>query len=291
MTQARYCIIPTAALEDPEITDKDLRVLAALGSYLGKDLEAWPSQSTIAERARCTRENVNRAIKKMVEKGYITAHKRGDGGMKRSLKYTVNLDVIPGSQRCDPTITTDVIKLDHNRCDQAGSHPIEDTQLKIPNEDTSKTREVFEFYNETARDAGWVVHSKLTDALRKPLNARINDHGADQVKAFIKAMTQLAWTSKGFDGNRSFKASLTYICRPRTFAEHFDKLVTNAPTKRTADNDDLERLEWLFKELRDGGKWLGHRYGFNYHPTDPLAKYPENLYVRYSISHPERLDV
>ena len=143
-------------------------------------------------------------------------------------------------------------------------------------------RDVFDFYNQTAKATGWTVHSKLTDAIRKSLNARLKEHGPDQVKRFITAMSMLEWTHKGFDGNRTFRASLIYICRPRTFAEHFDKLVTNQPEKPQLVVDGLSDLERCFQTFAHTGVWYGDRIN-QPHPHRP-NDYPDELYERFGIT-------
>ena len=151
---------------------------------------------------------------------------------------------------------------------------------------TGSSREVFDFYNQTAKRVGWVVHSKLTDALKHPLNARIEEHGAEQVMQFIEALSKLDWTVNGFNGN-GFRASLTYITRPRTFAEQFDKLVTSGPLPLFDGGErpkPASSLEHAFSVLSEHGEWLGHRYGHPTDPRDPNANYPEELYTQFKIA-------
>lgn len=146
MSQARYAIIPTAALEDDRLTATELRVLACIGSYLGRDLQAFPSQSKIAKRAKCARQTVNKAVKNLADYGYLSIIGSAKGGMKRALRYAVNLDVKIDDIEAEAAVfsdvtlgDSDVVKSDNDVA--SGSdiccHPqevttIEDTQVKIP---------------------------------------------------------------------------------------------------------------------------------------------------------------
>ncbi|WP_370372560.1 helix-turn-helix domain-containing protein [Henriciella pelagia] len=130
MSQARYSIIPSAAIEDDRLTPLDLRVLAVIGTFLGKDLVCWPSQSTIAEKAKCTRQSVNLSVKKLSELGYLEVIQTASKGMKKALKYRVILDVRISDNDVGKA-DNDVGSGDDN---DVGSGPdnIEDTQRKIP---------------------------------------------------------------------------------------------------------------------------------------------------------------
>ena len=85
MSQARYSIIPTAALEDDRLTAQDLRILATLGSFLDKNYECFPSQATIAERAKCSRQTVNKSLQRIGDFGYIQVIGSPRGGLRAKL--------------------------------------------------------------------------------------------------------------------------------------------------------------------------------------------------------------
>ncbi len=118
MSEARFSVVPSDAVTDLDLTATQLRVLLVIGTYLSKDATAFPKQKTIADRLGIARETANRAIKVLVDKGYIHIHhqKRDDGGQRENL-YTVRLDP------CDATITPPVTSEDHTPCDHTGSHP------------------------------------------------------------------------------------------------------------------------------------------------------------------------
>lgn len=146
MSQSRYSVLPTAALEDDRVSATELRVLAVIGSFLDKDLQAFPKQATIAERAKCSRQTVNKAVKNLADYGYLTIIGSPKGGLKRALRYAVNLDVKLDDIEAEAVMFSDVKKGDNdvvksdndvkpggdNRCKALELTAIEDTQVKIP---------------------------------------------------------------------------------------------------------------------------------------------------------------
>lgn len=69
----RYSIIPARAIFDTRLTAFDVRVLAVLGTHT--DRQGWCviKQRTIAERLVATREGVNKALKKLIDCGWVEA--------------------------------------------------------------------------------------------------------------------------------------------------------------------------------------------------------------------------
>jgi DNA-binding Lrp family transcriptional regulator len=112
MSQARYSIIPTAALEDDRLSAQDLRILATLGSFLDKNYECFPSQAVIAERAKCSRQTVNKSLQRLGDFGYILVIGSARGGLKRALRYRVILDVNLDDIEAGSPVFSDVKKGD-----------------------------------------------------------------------------------------------------------------------------------------------------------------------------------
>lgn len=279
-SQARYAIIPTAALEDAELSAQDIRILAALGSYLSRENQGWPSQSTIAERAFCTRETVNRTLKRLIDKGYVEAKARNNSGMKRSNTYRVILDVIPESQRCDPGVTTDVIPEDHNRCDPATSQQEEETHKKRIKEDLG-VKEAFDHYNRTARFAGWPSAAKLTAKRTSALQSRLKDFGLEQWKRTVDHAATLPWCCG--QGSRKWFADLDYLSRESGFLKIFETLPKEHDLLSVGGSGSSSSLEHAFTVLAEHGEWLGERYGFPVDPRDPRADYDADLYDRFGV--------
>ena len=145
MSQARYSIIPTVALEDDRVTAQDLRILATLGSFLDKNYECFPSQAQIAERAKCSRQTVNKSLQRLADYGYIQVIGSARGGLKRALRYRVILDVNLDDIEAVSPVFSDVKKSDND--DGKGDNDVkpegdidvasratakEDTHRKIP---------------------------------------------------------------------------------------------------------------------------------------------------------------
>lgn len=93
MGQARVSITPSDAWSDVRLTPLQCRLLGLIGSYLGKDNKAWPSQSTLAKDLNVSRKAVNDGVKALSKYGYVEvqARHRPDGG-RSSNCYLVVMD-------------------------------------------------------------------------------------------------------------------------------------------------------------------------------------------------------
>lgn len=92
--ESRFAMIPAHAIDDPDLTLVELRVLGVIAYHSDRRRAAWPKQQTIADRLKITRETVNRAVKRLAGKGLIEVRRqfRPDGGQRGSL-YVVKYDV------------------------------------------------------------------------------------------------------------------------------------------------------------------------------------------------------
>ena len=71
------------------LTMSERLVLLALVSFTNEAGEnAYPSQATLARRCCCDRRTIQRAIKSLVERGFISPHGKG---IKGTIMYRVNL--------------------------------------------------------------------------------------------------------------------------------------------------------------------------------------------------------
>ncbi len=111
MSQARLSITPADAWSDQRLTPLQCRLLGLIGSYLGKDHRAWPSQSTLAAQLGVSRKAVNEGIRALVSYGYIKAERRRrDDGGETSSVYFVVMDPVErvgmeGYTPCNSTVT------------------------------------------------------------------------------------------------------------------------------------------------------------------------------------------
>lgn len=108
MSQARVSITPSDAWSDLRLTPLQCRLLGLIGSYLGKDHRAWPSQNTLAGQLGVSRKAVNDGVKALREYGYIEVeHRRRDDGGQTSNCYFVRMDPVSrtGDIPCEVTVT------------------------------------------------------------------------------------------------------------------------------------------------------------------------------------------
>ena len=116
-------------------------------------------------------------------------------------------------------------------------HLIEARSQKLEDNDKSlsSARDIFDFWNSKAKAIkSWTIHKKLTDKIKASVTARAAEYSPDEVVAFIEALSNQAWATQG----KYSSGTLEFVCRPSTFAKHFDKLVQDgrpvAATKPTA---------------------------------------------------------
>lgn len=91
------CIVPARALSDARLTFREVRALLAVGMYTnhaGKGV--WASQRTMADRANMTRSQMNEALARLEELGYIVKRRRfNDKGAELTCMIDVVLDAPP----------------------------------------------------------------------------------------------------------------------------------------------------------------------------------------------------
>jgi hypothetical protein len=87
----RFSPVSSAALDDTRLTGPDILVLAALGYHTDKTGWCWPSQDTIATRARLTRQTVSECMKRLVSFGHVERYIPDDGNLAK-IRYRPVLD-------------------------------------------------------------------------------------------------------------------------------------------------------------------------------------------------------
>lgn len=301
MSQARVSITPADAWADSRLTPLQCRLLGLIGSYLSKEHTAWPSQGTLAKQLGVSRKAVNEGVKALVLYGYVQVQhrRRPDGGQTSSVYFVVmdpkGRDTNASDTPCNAEVTPPSPQGDTPCNHLEVTPPVTsggDTK-KDPEERPNGTKgagraddinRVFEHYNRTAKASGWVVCKKLTDAHKRNISGRINDYSADDVCAFIDYLARLRWTSKGFENNRSFRASLGYVMRPRTFTEHFDKMPSRGLNLIEQPLNRTDPLAQCFETYAKTGEWFGDRHGWVLKPEHPNAEYPRELYARFGLT-------
>lgn len=278
MSQARYSIIPTAALEDTRVTPTQLKVLAVLGAYLSKELVGFPKQKEIAERAYLSRQTVNKALQKLSEYGYVKVIGQARQGLKRALKYRVILDVKIDDIDAETVMDLDVKNPDNGedsvvkKGDNAvsadvknpdirpsvvkpeadsllsslGATTIEDTQLKIPTHRAPGAGEV------CAQILDLLPKAKRKLARPKPLEkvvkTVIRDHPVDVVLGAVRRC-YVEHERHTVEEGQYAPAVLTWL-RDGTWKMWTDDEATTTPASltdeewKTAMRHFVDTLEW-----------------------------------------------
>ncbi|HBA36832.1 TPA: hypothetical protein DCZ15_03080 [Candidatus Falkowbacteria bacterium] len=86
-TMKNFTIAPNWLLKSPKYTRNERIIAIALNSFAFGKKECWPSQETIAERAKLCLTSTKETIKSLVKKGLI--EKMRDG-KHRSICYKLN---------------------------------------------------------------------------------------------------------------------------------------------------------------------------------------------------------
>ncbi|GHS85516.1 hypothetical protein AGMMS49957_01700 [Synergistales bacterium] len=88
----KFIAIPKEMLEDEGLKALDIAVYTAIDSFANSDGEAWPSLSTIAERAKVSSATVKRSSQRLQSAGYILKKQRREVGKK---EFTNTLYSLP----------------------------------------------------------------------------------------------------------------------------------------------------------------------------------------------------
>lgn len=93
MSNARFSILQSRAVEDKRISNSQFRTLAALGVYGNKDGWCFPKLATLAQTLGKSRQAVSKDIQSLVEFGYVEVKPqfRDDGSRQNNL-YRILFD-------------------------------------------------------------------------------------------------------------------------------------------------------------------------------------------------------
>lgn len=95
-------IIPAAAVADSELTDTQLRVLCAIGTFTNRlGGNVWASVATLAKACHLSTRTIQRAVPVLIARGYLTRTDRPG----RTPVYDVLLGVTTESQGGDRGVT------------------------------------------------------------------------------------------------------------------------------------------------------------------------------------------
>lgn len=131
MTKNPFSIIPAKVLKDKRLTDKQLRLLCVLSTYLNESGYCFPSMARLADDCGCDKRTVIRNLKALVSFGYVCKHTTYGkaGGYSANLYYIHYEPEINENSKSD-----EVIRVIHNPSDTSVTTPSDtsDTTLVTP---------------------------------------------------------------------------------------------------------------------------------------------------------------
>jgi hypothetical protein len=282
MSQARVSITPADAWSDQRLTPLQCRLLGLIGSYLGKDHTAWPSQSTLANDLGVSRKAVNEGIRALVTYGYVRtqARKREDGGQTSSVYFVVmdpkEREANAGDTPCNAEVTPPSPESDTPCNPMEVTPPV--TSKGYTKKDPLKDPEEIDIL-ELAFQTIWKSWS---------------DTGKKRSKSKTLCKQSLARAAKQHDLRELTKAALRYAKSTEGsfhkglhawLAGGFYENYMPKPAARVEQlADSLSDLERAFQSLAQTGEWMGDRIGHPIHPNRPDAPYPADLYQRFAIN-------
>lgn len=75
----RFTVVPEPLIRDKRISDRAFRVWCILDRYAGANGAAFPTRRRLAEDLDCSLATLDRAILELVEYGWLTKQRRGEG--------------------------------------------------------------------------------------------------------------------------------------------------------------------------------------------------------------------
>lgn len=107
MSNARFSITPSAAVEDTTLSDSVFRTLACLGVYGDKNGWCWPALQTIANMRGVSKPRVSADIKILIDKGYVQKRKRFEQNTQITNMYRILFDT-PLTPEVNPPLTPEI---------------------------------------------------------------------------------------------------------------------------------------------------------------------------------------
>ncbi len=72
----RLSIISATAVFDHRLSNADVRVLAALGTYAGKDGRCWPAATTLSKRTGICERHIRTSLSRLAARGHVEIEQR-----------------------------------------------------------------------------------------------------------------------------------------------------------------------------------------------------------------------
>ena len=134
-----FARVPTAAVRDQSLTPAEFRVLAAICAYANNQGFAWPNQSTIIEDIGTSQNTIDRAMRKLKKKKYLTvvSRHRSHPAWKRVMGNVYRIMFDDGLET-DKLI--DAMKHEENMAEEPLGGP-ENTESPVEGSQTPETTE------------------------------------------------------------------------------------------------------------------------------------------------------
>lgn len=97
-----FAIVPEWVL-DAEVSDRAVRLYALLWRYADRSGRSWPSRKALADRLRCSRDTVDRAIRELVEIEALAVEARQDEAGDRATNLYLLRQMRPGTRMGEET--------------------------------------------------------------------------------------------------------------------------------------------------------------------------------------------
>ena len=214
----------------------ELGLLLIISSLTAETGYCYASNPHLAKLFDIDDTSVSRKIKKLINKGYLTAEyeKRGAQVIKRKLRLAkMSID---GYQKCQSTISKNV---------KENNTSINNTSNNKKSVDKSTApinyEELKRFYNENNNNMSDV--RVLTDKRKKQLRARINDDGVETFKEAVKKAAESDFLNGKND--RGWKADFEFIVNPNKFNKILEGAYDNHTRPGYEKLDEETKNEWI----------------------------------------------
>jgi hypothetical protein len=95
--------VPSSLFENPDISDRAVRLFAVLYMYSFRHDRVTPSRKTLAETMGCSLPSIDKAKAELIELGVLAVERRKTDGVENLTNvYTLLVDPIGGSQNSLP---------------------------------------------------------------------------------------------------------------------------------------------------------------------------------------------
>lgn len=94
-----YAGVPRALVADRAVSDRAVRVYAALTRFADRTKRAWPAQRTLATELDCSVPTIERAVRELRDTGWISVRRRWAGGPN---EYVINDEPVPDESDQEP---------------------------------------------------------------------------------------------------------------------------------------------------------------------------------------------